>query len=71
MVYPQAKGKVNKMATRAKFRERKNQRRQEAKERQTKRDKLGDKGQLDKLIKMGYSECREAKRLKDKIKKRE
>lgn len=52
---------------RANFPHRREQRKREAAARQAERDKRGDKAQLDKLIKLGYGHCKEAKRLEAKI----
>lgn len=51
------------MATRTNFRDRVEKRQQEATERQAAREKRGDKGQLDRLDKLGYTATRERARL--------
>ncbi len=42
-------------------------RRREAAERQAERDARGDAGQLVLLVRAGYGDCREAKRLRKRI----
>jgi hypothetical protein len=54
---------------RSNFPKRIEQRQAEAKARQEARDKRGDKAQLNKLRRLGYGECKEAKRLEAKIKR--
>ena len=49
--------------------DRKEIRKQEAIERQAKRDSLTDQQQLDKLIRNGHGHCKEADRLRERIKK--
>lgn len=55
------------MPSRAKFRERREQRREDAARRQEARDKRGDAGQLQKLEHHGHGEGREAKRLRNRL----
>lgn len=43
------------------------ERRESAEERQAERVKRGDRGQLDRLIKLGHGHCREAQRLTKKF----
>lgn len=51
------------MTRRGNFRERIEQRQQEATERQAAREKRGDVGQLDRLDRLGYTATRERARL--------
>lgn len=52
------------MATRARFKERKQQRREEAQARAEARAKRTDTQQLQRLVKAGHGHCKEAKRLR-------
>ena len=45
------------------------QKKEEAEERQAKRDALGDQGQLDKIKRLGYYPNRESKRLEKRLSK--
>ena len=47
--------------------ERRDERRAAATERQTAREALGDAGQLKKLIKQGFADCKEARRLRKRL----
>ena len=47
--------------------DRRQQRREQAAERQAARDARGDQAQLDKLVRDGHGECREAERLRERI----
>lgn len=51
------------MTKRARMRERKDKRREEAAQRQAARNERGDAGQLDRLNKLGYTAKRERGRL--------
>lgn len=55
------------MPSRMKFRERRNQRREDAEQRQQEREQRGDAGQLMRLEQRGFGECAEAKRLRKKL----
>lgn len=55
------------MAKRANFPHRKEARRETAKVRAAARAKLGDKGQLETLIKRGHENCKEVKKLRAKL----
>jgi len=57
------------MPTRMKFKERRAIRRNEAAGRQQEREQRGDAGQLKRLEQQGFGECREAKRLRQKLAK--
>ena len=49
------------------FPSRKDKRKEESKERQALRNKRSDQQQLDRLQANGYGECKEAKKLKEKV----
>ena len=49
------------------FPSRKDQRREEAMVRQALRNERSDKQQLNKLLAHGYGECKEAKKLREKV----
>lgn len=53
------------MAQRKNFRDRRQQRHDEATERQAARDARGDLAQVKRLIANGHTRCREIKRLQD------
>lgn len=55
------------MPTRMRFKERRNQRREEAEARQEEREQRGDAGQLRRLESRGFGECAEAQRLHKKL----
>lgn len=55
------------MPSRMKFRERRNQRREDAEQRQQEREQRGDAGQLMRLEQQGFGECVEAQRLRKKL----
>ena len=50
---------------------RRKERRVGAAERKETREKLGDAGQLKKLIKKGFADCKEARRLRKRLEKPE
>jgi hypothetical protein len=55
------------MAGRFNFPENQKVRREEAAQRAAEREKRGDAGQLKRLEQRGFGECREAKRLRQKL----
>lgn len=55
------------MPSRKNWKERRNQRREDANRRQQNREQRGDAGQLMRLEQRGFGECVEAKRLREKL----